>query len=267
MLKTHKIVSIINQKGGVGKTTTAINFASGLALAGYKTLLIDSDPQGHATKALGFMPGTFNLAYQDLLLDDNDNITLDDVVIQKTQVKNLSLLPANLNLDSAEIQLMMKVIDRATRLKDAIKDTGYDFIIIDCRPTLGILTVNALYACDFILVPCEIAPFSLEGFSDLWDTIRKVKKRNSFDINSSLRILYTMYDKRKKISLDYIESEIKQYKNFILSTKIRQNEALNQAHMAQEPIFFFDKKCAGTKDYQSLTKEFLKLCHLPNEKK
>jgi chromosome partitioning protein len=253
----HKIVSIINQKGGVGKTTTSINLASSLALAGYRTLLIDLDPQAHSTIGLGIEPGSFSVAINDVLVSKQDI----KKVILSTQIEKLDLIPSNIRLDKAEQQLTPEMF-KESRLFKAIRNLDYDFIIIDCRPTLGTLTVNALYASNFIIVPCEMARYSLDGFSDLMDTIDTVKNSSDFDKENNIRILITKFDARKKVSNDFIFQELEPYKEMLFNTKIRQNEPLNQAHMAQQPIFSFSGKSQGAEDYFSLTKEFLRLCHL-----
>ena len=151
---------------------------------------------------------------------------------------------------------------KESRLFKAIKNLDYDFIVIDCRPTLGTLTVNALFACNFIIVPCESARYSLDGFSDLMDTVENVKNSEDFDKEKYIRILLTKYDARKSVSNEWVERQLESYKNMLFETKIRQNEALNQAHMAQESIFTFKPNSPGAEDYNSLTKEFLNLCQL-----
>lgn len=257
----HKIIAVINQKGGVGKTTTSINFSTGLARSGYSVLLIDMDPQAHSTIGLGIKPGSFGLAIHDVLVNKRN---IRDTIL-KTQVKNLQIVPSTIRLDLAEQHLTPQYF-KEERLHKAIRNLEYDFIIIDCRPTLGTLTVNALYASDFIIVPSEMSRYSLDGFADLIDTINTVKNTEDFSHNRSLRLLINKYDARKKISIDWVTQEVEPYKHLIFETKIRQNEALNQAHMAQEPIFYFDPKSHGAKDYKSLTQEFLNLCQLTLEK-
>jgi chromosome partitioning protein len=257
----HKIIAIINQKGGVGKTTTSINFSTGLAMAGYSVLLIDMDPQAHSTIGLGVEPGSFQNAIHDVLINKRD---IRETILH-TKTKNLEIVPASIRLDLAEQQLTPQYF-KEERLNKAIRNLDYDFIIIDCRPTLGTLTVNALYASNFIIVPLEMSRYSLDGFADLIDTITTVKNSETFEHERSLRLLINKFDSRKKISIDWITNEVDPYKHLIFDTKIRQNEALNQAHMAQEPIFNFDPKSHGAEDYKSLTQEFLNLCHLTLEK-
>ena len=246
----HKIIAVINQKGGVGKTTTSINLACGLALAGHKTLLVDLDPQAHSTIGVGIKPEDYQFAIHDVLVNKR-NIR---EVIKKTQIDNLDLVPSHIALDRAEQRLISEHF-RESRLHKAVRNLDYDFIVIDCRPTLGTLTVNGLYASDFILVPCEMARYALDGFSDLMDTIDSVK--NSEAIETLIRILLTKFDSRKTISNDWVMEQLEPFKYLIFETKIRQNEALNQAHMAQQPIFAFKPNSPGAQDYEQLTKEFL----------
>ena len=255
-----KIIAVINQKGGVGKTTTSINFSAGLAREGQRVLLIDLDPQAHSTIGLGIEPGTYERAIHDVLINKKN---IRDAILS-TQIDNLDLAPSHIRLDRAEQQLTPEMF-KESRLHKAIRNLNYDFIIIDCRPTLGTLTVNALYACNFIVVPCEMARYSLDGFSDLMETIDSVKNSEEADNQNLIRILLTKFDSRKNITNDWVLEQLEPYQNLLFKTKIRQNEALNQAHIAQEPIFKFKSKSPGAQDYQQLTKEFLNLCQ-PSEK-
>ena len=251
-----KIIAIINQKGGVGKTTTAINFSCGLANRGYKTLLIDLDPQAHSTIGLNIEPEEYNNkgAINDVLLDKK-NI---NKVILPTKINNLDIAPSHLRLDKAENEIFFGM-NRESRLHKTITNLNYDYIAIDCRPTLGNLTINALFACNFIIVPCEISRYSLDGFADLMDTIEEVKKVDSFNQEKIIKLLLTKFDSRKTVANKWIFEQLEPYKKLLFQTKIRQNETINQANIAQEPIFSFDKNSNGAEDYNQLVEEFLKI--------
>ncbi len=249
------VTAVINQKGGVGKTTASINLASGLALNGQKVLLIDLDPQSHSTLGLGIDPNTYNHAMHDVLLNSTN---IKDIILS-TQIKNLFIAPSHIRLDRAEQQLAQEMF-REGFLAKAIKKLKYDFIIIDCRPTLGTLTINALYACNFVLVPCEMGRYSLDGFAGLMETIGNVKRNDNFNFGKHIRILLTKYESRNKITNEWVLDQLEPFKNLLFKTRIRKNEALNQAHIAEEPIFIFKSNSAGAEDYKQLTKEFLKLC-------
>jgi len=248
-----KIVAVINQKGGVGKTTTSINFAAGLARQGKKTLLIDLDPQAHSTIGLGIEPESFTYSISDVLAKKKP-IT-ETILPSKTE--NLFIVPSHIRLDKIEQQLAPELF-RETFLKRAIDPLDFDFMVIDCRPTLGTLTINALYAANFIIVPCEMGRYALDGFADLMETIEHVK--NGIQEKSDfIRILLTKYDSRNKISNDWVLQQLEPFKHLIFSTYIRRNEALNQSQMAQEPIFTFKADSVGSQDYQQLINEFLSL--------
>ena len=249
------VAAIINQKGGVGKTTSSINLSSGLARQGQTVLLIDFDPQCHSSLGLGVEPGSYKLAIHDVLL----NKTPIKEVILETKVQNLFIAPAHIRLDKAE-QLLTSELFRETFLDKAIRELDFDFVIIDCRPTLGTLTVNALYACDFIIVPCEMGRYALDGFSDLMETIDNVKNSRAGEKEKFIRILLTKFDARNKVSNEWVLNQLESYQELIAKTIIRKNEALNQAHMAEEPIFIFKPDSFGAQDYKQLTDEFLKIC-------
>jgi chromosome partitioning protein len=167
-------------------------------------------------------------------------------------------MPSCIRLDKAEQQLTGEIFREAILSKAIRKLNNYDFVIIDCRPTLGTLTVNALYASDFLIVPCEMSRYALEGFADLMDTIAQVRNTHNKQL---IRILLTKFDTRNKVSNDWVLEQLVDFKDIIFKTLIRKNEALNQAHMHQEPIFSFKPDSYGAEDYKKLTKEVLTLCH------
>jgi len=249
-----RIIAVANQKGGVGKTTTSINFACALALKGKRVLLIDLDPQAHSTIGLGIEPGTYQYAIHDVLVNKKDILE----VTLGTQIEGLDLVPSHIRLERAEQQLTPEMF-KESRLHKAMRNLDYDCVIIDCRPTLGTLTINALYACNFVLVPCEMSRYSLDGFSDLMETIESVKNSGGIESEKAIRILLTRFDSRKSITNDWIIEQLRPYETLLFNTKIRQNEALNQAHIAMEPIFLFKSNSFGAQDYEQLAGEFLDL--------
>jgi chromosome partitioning protein len=252
----RKIIAIMNQKGGVAKTTTSINLAYGLASRGQKVLLIDLDPQAHSTIGLGIDPGSYELAINDILLG---KISIHQGILP-TNWKNLSVVPSHIRLDKAEQQLTPELF-RETFLHKAINELeGFDFVVIDCRPTLGTLTINALYAANFIIVPCEMGRYALDGFSDLMETIHHVKGQEVPPRQELIRILLTKYDGRNRVSNEWVMEQLFNYRDIIFHTAIRKSEAINQSSMAQEPIFTFKPDSPGAKDYQELTDEFLNIC-------
>lgn len=250
------IVAIINQKGGVGKSTTSINLACGIAMQGRKVLLVDLDPQSHSTIVLGNSHDSFPATIQDVFMK---RVAIRDVIV-KTDIDNLYLAPSNIHLDKTEYLLVPEMF-REIRLSNALSDLDYEFIFIDCRPTLGILSVNALYASNIVLIPCEMARFSLEGFSDLLDAINIVKRGNGSKVDYVMRILFCKYDSRKVISNQWVMQQLEPYRSMLFMTHIRQCEALNQSHMARETIFTFKPNSHGAEDYSSLAEEFLSQCN------
>jgi chromosome partitioning protein len=247
------IIAIINQKGGVGKTTTSINFAAGLARRNKKTLLIDLDPQAHSTVGLGIESESFTFSISDVLTKKKP---IRETILP-AKAENLFIVPSHLRLDKIEQQLSPELF-RETFLKKAIDNLDYDYIVIDCRPTLGTLTINALYAANFIIVPCEMGRYALDGFADLMETIDNVKNAY-FNEADFIRILLNKYDIRNKVSNDWILKQLEPFKHLIFNTYIRRNEALNQSQMAQEPIFTYKPDSAGSEDYEQVVTEFLGL--------
>lgn len=247
-----KIIAITNQKGGVGKTTTSINLSASIAAAEKKTLLIDIDPQANSTSGLG--------------LDKNDNsvyqvmIGTEDIrnCVSNTYMPYLDVVPSNINLVGAEIE-MVSMSDREVALKNQInkiKD-DYDYIFIDCPPSLSLLTLNALIASDSVLIPVQCEYFALEGLGQLLNTINMVKK----DMNSSLTIegvLLTMYDQRLRLSNQVVEEVKKYFGEKVFKTIIHRNVRVSEAPSHGKPIILYDSLSIGAKNYISLAHEILK---------
>lgn len=247
---------VINQKGGTGKTVTSINLSGGLAREGKKTLLIDMDPQGHSTIGIGIDPANLKGSLYDVLATKRP---LRDIIVP-SYVEGLDVAPAHIKLASGAEQLYSKMF-RETILFQALRgfDEIYDYIVIDCPPALGVLTVNALYASDFIVVPCQMSRYSLDGLADLLDTVGAIKTQNEGSQESlkQLGILLTMFDKRNKVTNEFILTQLEPYKDRMFETIIMKNEALNQASIAQKLIFDFDPNSQGSNDYKQLTQEIL----------
>ena len=248
-----KIISIANQKGGVGKTTTAINLSTVLAKKGKKVLMIDADPQGNGTSGVG-VDKDQQFSVYDVLIED---IEIENT-LQKTQVRNLDLCPSNINLAGAEVQLV-SMENREYKLKekvDKIKDK-YDFIIIDCPPSLGLITLNAFTASDSVLIPVQCEYYALEGLGQPLNTIELVKKR----MNKSLRVegaLLTMYDARTNLS-NQVVKEVKNYfGDRVYKNVIPRNVKLSEAPSYGLPITLYDARSKGAKSYDKFVKEFLK---------
>jgi chromosome partitioning protein len=261
-MNVKKIIAVAIQKGGTGKSTTTINFSAGLALAGYTVLVVDLDPQYNTTKGLGFTHEKIEHTVQEVLLYKKD---IRDVIVH-TKYPNLDLLPASLELDNAEVELI-SAHWKEGRLQETLENVSYDFVVIDCRPSLGALTINALVACNFVIVPCQMAPFPLEGFSDFMNTVKIAKKKNgeAFAYDNDLRILITQYDHRNKVMNDKIQEDLKEVEHLIFKTRIRTNQAFPQSQYMKTTIFDYDPKSIGADDYKELTREFLMLCQLPEK--
>jgi chromosome partitioning protein len=251
------IVAVLNQKGGTGKTTTTINLAAALAYQRYRTLMVDLDPQGHTTIGMGLEPETIGASMAEVMTVPK--LSINEVVLP-TYIPGLYVAPATIHLARAGEQVYTRVF-RESILSQALKDADYDFIFIDCPPSLGVLTTNSLYACDFIIIPCLISRYSLDGLADLLTTIEIVKNLGLEELfqGDHFRILLTMFDKRNRVTNEYILEQLRPYRDKTFNTMIMKNEALNQAQIAQKAIFDYDPRCSGAQDYQLLTAEFLEV--------
>ena len=247
-----KIISIANQKGGVGKTTTSVNLSSCLALAGKKVLLIDADPQGNATSGVGGNKNIEKSTY-DVIINGEDIKN----VIQKCSVENLDVCASNINLAGAEVQLVSQ-LSREHKLKEAldkVKDE-YDYIIIDCPPSLGLVTLNALTASNTVLVPIQCEYYALEGLGQLMSTIDLVQRHLNKDLDVE-GVVLTMYDARTNLSLQVVENVKDNLQQMIYKTIIPRNVRLAEAPSHGLPINLYDSRSTGAESYRMLAEEVM----------
>jgi len=248
-----KVISIANQKGGVGKTTTAINLSAGLAILEYKTLLIDADPQANATSGVGFDPKNIKTSIYECIIDE---VKAKDIILE-TKTPGLDLLPAHIDLVGAEIE-MINLPNREkmmSKVIDQIKD-DYDFIIIDCSPSLGLITINSLSASDSVMVPVQCEYFALEGLGKLLSTIRIVQERLNpkLDVEG---ILLTMFDSRLRLAKQVVQDVRMHFESMVFDTVIHRNTRLGEAPSFGDPIMMHDINSKGSINYLNLAREIL----------
>lgn len=249
-----KIIAFLNQKGGVGKTTTCVNMAGYLAEMGKKVLLLDIDAQGNASSSVGIEKDSKHKTIYNVIVDDNE---VEDVIIS-TKFPNLDVIPSDVDLAGAEVELVqMNNREKVVRkILNKVKD-NYDYVCIDCPPSLGLITVNALTACDSVLIPIQCEYFALEGLSQLMYTIKLVKKHLNENIDVE-GVVLTMKDSRSNLGQQVAEDITKYFGKKVYKTIIPRNIRLAEAPSFGEPINVYDSKCTGAIAYKALTEEFLK---------
>jgi chromosome partitioning protein len=264
--KMAKVITLANQKGGVGKTTSAINIAASLAVLEYKTLLIDADPQANATSGVGFDVRTVKTSLYECLINE---VKPQDIILE-TETPNLFLLPSHLDLVGAEIELINQPNREMIFKKMLEKIRGeYDYIIIDCSPSLGLITVNALTASDSVIIPVQCEYFALEGLGKLLNTIKIVQSRLNPDLEIE-GILLTMYDPRLRLSNQVVDEIKKHFENIVYETIIHRNTRLGEAPSFGKPAILYDAESKGAINYMNMVRELLQknnATNIPEENK
>lgn len=248
-----RIIALVNQKGGVGKSTTAVNLGAALAIEGRRVLVIDCDPQGNTTTGFGIEKHGMQRDIYNVLLQE---ASIDDVAVP-TEIDTLTLVPATINLAGAEIELV-SALSRETRLRQAVLPVAdrYDFVLIDCPPSLGLLTINALTAAEEALIPVQAEYYALEGLSQLTAVVRRVREA----LNPTLHIsgvLVTMFDGRTRLAMEVLDELEKFFPQQMFKTQIPRNIRLSEAPSFGKPVILFDVKSRGAQAYISLAKEML----------
>lgn len=251
-----KIIAVSNQKGGVGKTTTSINLAAGLGYLGHKVLLVDFDPQGNATQGVGAQVGEDKPSVYNLIMEDYE---VSDVR-EKLSSPPIDIVPANISLAGADLQMVKFEVGKEELLRNKlikVKD-DYDYIIIDCPPSLGLLNTNALTAADSVIIPVQCEYYALEGVSQLMSTYQLVKKRLNPDIEIQ-GVVLSMFDGRANLSIQVVEEVKKYFKGSVYTTLIPRNVRLAEAPSYGKPVIYYDTRCKGTEAYKELAEEFIEL--------
>lgn len=249
-----KIIAVANQKGGVGKTTTSVNLSAAIGMAGHKTLLVDIDPQGNATSGVGIDKRGVKLSSYNVIIE---GIKANEAII-KTEFEKLDILPSSMDLAAAELELA-EIEHRESRIKNALADvrSEYEYIFIDCPPSLGLITANALCAADSLLVPIQPEYYALEGLSQLMNTVRRIKRT----YNDRLEIegvLLTMYDGRLNLTQQVVAEVKRFFPRKVFSSVIPRGVRLSEAPSFGKPIMYFDKSCKGSVMYKALADELIK---------